>query len=408
MDLSIPNTEPRVGAGFQDRAQTAAAWPAWYLWCAALAVTSVNVGGQWDIAWHRSIGRDGLWTAPHLAIYLCGVLAGIACGSLILATTFGDAKIPESSVRIWGFRGPLGAFIASWGGLTMLASAPFDNWWHGAYGLDVKILSPPHVVLMAGGLAVQIGTLILILGEMNRAFGIRAGGEGISSAGTLHHRLEWLFLYVGGMILCSQFTGSMEYTGRPSMHSAMFYRACALAFLPVLVGVARAARTRWAATLTALVYTVFFLALLWILPRFHAEPKLGPVYHPVSTLIPAGFPLLLLAPALALDLAWPRLSRLKVWPLALMTGAIFLIALAAVQWPFGDFLNSPAADNPIFGSGYLDTKAGPTTYLARNLFFPWERSPAQVAAGLAIAALSAVVMARLGLAWGDWMRKVRR
>ncbi len=31
----------------------------------------------------------------------------------------------------------------------MITSAPFDDWWHNAYGLDVKILSPPHVV--AGG-----------------------------------------------------------------------------------------------------------------------------------------------------------------------------------------------------------------------------------------------------------------
>ena len=29
----------------------------------------------------------------------------------------------------------------------MLTSAPFDNWWHDAYGLDVKIISPPHMFL---------------------------------------------------------------------------------------------------------------------------------------------------------------------------------------------------------------------------------------------------------------------
>ena len=32
----------------------------------------------------------------------------------------------------------------------MITSAPFDNWWHEAYGLDVKILSPPHMLLAAG------------------------------------------------------------------------------------------------------------------------------------------------------------------------------------------------------------------------------------------------------------------
>src|ERR1700752_1780272 len=76
----------------------------WYLWCAALAVTSVTVGAHWDVSWHRSIGRDTFWTPAHLAIYACGILAGIACGYLILNTTF--RRVPEllaSSVSVFGF-----------------------------------------------------------------------------------------------------------------------------------------------------------------------------------------------------------------------------------------------------------------------------------------------------------------
>ena len=42
--------------------------------------------------------------------------------------------------------------------------------------LDVKIISPPHMLLAAGILAVHLGALILILGHMNRADGRRAGG----------------------------------------------------------------------------------------------------------------------------------------------------------------------------------------------------------------------------------------
>ena len=58
---------------------------------------------------------------------------------------------------MWGFYGPLGAFITAWGGVAMLVSAPFDDWWHNAYGLDVKILSPPHTVLAAGIIAIELG-----------------------------------------------------------------------------------------------------------------------------------------------------------------------------------------------------------------------------------------------------------
>src|SRR4051812_30431692 len=141
----------------------------WYLWCAVLAVTSTMVGTHWDIAWHRSIGRDTFWTPAHMAIYLGAVLAGLASGYLILSTTF--QKSSDAGVRIWGFRGPLGAFISAWGGIAMLTSAPFDDWWHNAYGLDVKVLSPPHVVLIIGIIAIDVGGLILILGAMNRAEG---------------------------------------------------------------------------------------------------------------------------------------------------------------------------------------------------------------------------------------------
>src|SRR5215467_2346844 len=156
----------------------------WYVWCAVLAVTSAMVGTHWDISWHKSIGRDTFWTPAHIAIYLCGVLAGLACAYLIFSTTFSRSSAArEASVRVWGFHGPLGAFMCAWGGLAMITSAPFDNWWHSAYGLDVRILSPPHVLLIFGLLVIRVGTLILILGEMHRA------------GGGLYRKLHRLALY---------------------------------------------------------------------------------------------------------------------------------------------------------------------------------------------------------------------
>ena len=102
-------------------------------------------------------------------IYGCGVLAGLAAAYLILTTTFRSrAPLRPASVRIWGFSAPLGAFICAWGGLAMLTSAPFDNWWHAAYGLDVNIVSQPHTLLILGIRAVGVGMLFLILAAMNR------------------------------------------------------------------------------------------------------------------------------------------------------------------------------------------------------------------------------------------------
>ena len=142
----------------------------WYIWCNVVAVACSVLGGVWDISWHESVGRDTFWTPAHLLIQLCGILAGFGCGYLILSTTFRkDSPLRANSVSVWGFRGPLGAFICTWGAVGMITSAPFDNWWHNAYGLDVKILSPPHILLALGMTGIRFGTLVLVLAEVNRA-----------------------------------------------------------------------------------------------------------------------------------------------------------------------------------------------------------------------------------------------
>ena len=51
----------------------------WTVWAGVLAVTSSSIGGSWDVAWHRSIGRDSFLTPAHIAIYACGVIAAVVC-----------------------------------------------------------------------------------------------------------------------------------------------------------------------------------------------------------------------------------------------------------------------------------------------------------------------------------------
>ena len=73
------------------------------------------------------------------------------------------------TVRFWGFSAPFGAWVCIWGAFAMLTSAPFDDWWHNTYGLDVKILSPPHVVLAAGIGAIQVGAMLMVVACQNRS-----------------------------------------------------------------------------------------------------------------------------------------------------------------------------------------------------------------------------------------------
>jgi hypothetical protein len=368
----------------------------WYLWSAAAAVTSAYIGGYWDISWHRSIGRDTFWSAPHLAIYACGVLAGLAAAYLILTTTF-DKRSPlrDVSVRIWGFYGPIGAFICAWGGIAMLASAPFDDWWHNAYGLDVKIISPPHMVLAAGFFGINFGSVMLMLAFLNRADESR------------RRALQRLFLYVGGMAVCESMLLKLEYISRAEMHNAPFYAIVVLGTLGIITALAVASRHPWACTILTGVYTLFGVAFLWILPLFPAEPKLGPVLNPVTHFIPWEFPLLLMIPALVADLVLRRTMHLRPLLQAPIIGLAFLATFFVVQWPFANFLMSPAARNWVFGTTYMDYGTPPTSLYARFLFVPPAPS-SQFWIGMLIAVAISCVTTYIGLHAGRAMLRVRR
>lgn len=368
----------------------------WYIWSAMLAVTSATVGAHWDISWHSSIGRDTFWTPAHIAIYLCGVLAGVAFGYIILATTFSKSPpLADASVHIWGFRAPLGAFIASWGGITMLTSAPFDNWWHGAYGLDVKIVSPPHILLFIGVYAVILGTLVLTAGHMNRST-----GKDTESA-------RWLFLYGGGIMLVMAMIMLMEYTERSALHTSLPYiLVCTLTPIVLAVG-SRTTGFRFASTYIAAFYTIFLIGLILILPLFSAEPKLGPVYQPVTQFIPPEFPMLLIVPALAMDLIWSRMKTWNAWKTAAVSAVVYVGALLAVEWPFASFLMSSGSRNRFFGTMYLWYSLPPTSFLARNLFLPFETT-AQFWRGMALAVMLCFLAIRWGISRGEWMRQIAR
>jgi hypothetical protein len=371
----------------------------WPVAGSVLAVTSAMIGAQWDISWHRSIGRDAFLTAPHLAIYLAGVLGGIVAASLILGTTFGPKEGRACAVRVFGFRGPLGAFVMAWGGVAMLTSAPFDNWWHNTYGLDVRIISPPHALLSLGILSIEAGALLLVLSYMNR------------SDGPTRKTLSILFVYVGAMMLVALLVFLMEHTDRTQMHLGAFYRDVCLAVPWILVGVSYASGARYAATTMAGIFTAFQLALLWILPLFPAVPKLGPVYYPVTHFVPPGFPLLIVVPALAMDLYRAK-TRVRgearsTWKEASVLGTLIFATYFVAQWGFAYFLLSSASRNWFFGTHYLGYNSKPTWNVVRNVFAASEGTiPFYV--NLLLAALLAILTSRVGLSWGAWMRRIRR
>ena len=376
----------------------AAARPGFPLHLAAVlfAATSVVVGVIWDISWHRSIGRDTFWTPAHMAIYLGGIVAGVACGWLVLRTTFAGTEAERSaSVRFWGFSGPLGAWVSIWGAIAMITSAPFDNWWHNAYGLDVKILSPPHVLLALGFTGIQVGALLMLAARQNDA----APGDPHLGA------YRWWFAYAAGLLVANLAIMWMESIGFPNhAHSAAYYKICAGAFPILLVATARTSTLRWPATTAAAVYMAVNIVMLWILPLFPATPKLAPIYNAIDHFVPPPFPILLVVPAVAIDLVLRRGPE-NDWSRAALMGIGFVLLLLAVQWYWSIYLVSPASENFLLGVQRWNYNNQLSAWQHR--FWNVRDNPLTLP-GVFTAIAIAVAGSRLGLWWGAWMARVRR
>jgi hypothetical protein len=375
----------------------------WFLYAVVFASTSVIVGVTWDISWHRTIGRDTFWTPAHLAIYLGGVVAGLTCGWLALRLTFARGEAAEAeraaTVRFWGFRAPLGAWVCIWGAFAMLTSAPFDDWWHNSYGLDVKILSPPHALLAAGIGAIQCGAMLMAVAWQNRS----PVEPGSVDAGT-PSRLGIIYLVSAGLLLVLIATLATEYLQRWDMHQSLFYQVAAGIFPLMLVSSARASVARWPATTTALVYMGLMFVMLLVLPLFRAEPLLGPIYVRIDRFMPPDFPLILVVPAVLIDLAMRRVGRGRDWTLSLILALAFVAAFLVAQWPFADFMMTPWARNRIFIADRMPYSVVPAFQARWYTLNP----PDDLAVGLSIALALAYMSARCGLWFGNWMARVQR
>ena len=102
---------------------------------AAVGAAVALAGAYWDDAWHTTSGRDSALIAPHLMIY-----GGIAVVAAVIALRR---------------QGDLGA----WAVAATLASGPIDATWHEAFGRDAVLWSPPHLLGIAG--TVALGAVVL-------------------------------------------------------------------------------------------------------------------------------------------------------------------------------------------------------------------------------------------------------
>jgi hypothetical protein len=369
--------------------------PRWLLASTGLGALVLMLGVHWDFSWHRSIGRDTFFTPPHVIIYLGALLCCLAAATAILQATFlKPAK--NCGVRVWGFEAPLGAFVVAWGGLAMLAGGVFDNWWHSVYGLDIAIQSVPHVVIgLCGLLTIFSGNLLLATSHAN---GTR----------TRPGRARALVLLSGGVLLTLGLIVNIEELFVYLMHGARFYCVVALSVPLVAFGAGGATGERFGATYVALVYSALILLLIAVLPLVPAEPRLGPILHPVNHFVPPPFPLLV-APAMALvDWAAPRFAQRGALVRSIFAGSLFFSAFVALQWPFASFLQTRAADNRLFVGNEFAFFQAEGSYPVRHLFYPTESSKAGLGLGMAIALVLAVLSTRAGVGVARWLGGLRR
>lgn len=250
-------------------------------------------GLLWDVAWHRTIGRDAFLSPPHVLMY-----AGVAVNGLVSAWAI-----------VWGRRrygAPGGLVLAGAGFLLALAGAGLDEWWHANVGKDVNLWSPPHLVGLAGTVLIAVG-LVWALAEHTRY-----DLEPRRRAPRVIMVFGFADLVHKAMVALDHYT--LDAWGR----TPDFYPFLLALLLPAILTAAVGALGPGAATATAVTFTVQHGLILLVLLAFGMRV---PTFTPVPVL-----------PALALDLtvaafAWRRASARA----AVAGGVVFALVFYAQE-----------------------------------------------------------------------------
>jgi hypothetical protein len=136
-----PGVAPRAPAGRRWLHHAA-------FWAMMLAGLLAGWGVRWDIEWHRVVGRDSFWIAPHAMMYAGVVLTFVASvGGLLYQ---------------WIRRAAVTGFLVAALGVTLsVVAAPIDDLWHRLVGPDSGVWSPPHLLALVGSTIISIGGVIV-------------------------------------------------------------------------------------------------------------------------------------------------------------------------------------------------------------------------------------------------------
>lgn len=331
------------------------------------------IGWSWDIQWHNDVGPDTFFTMPHLFLYTGSALCGITALVVVLRTTAAqrsgqpvDPAVGGRSIRVLRgrFHAPLGYLITGSAAATFLLYGLWDQWWHGLYGFDAQLNSPPHVGLLLGNVATILGAMLTFAAVRHERWG-RVG---------VYVSLAMLIAFV------PVFSDAFQQVGGP----VDIVSAC-VACLTVLTLVTATAlfRRKGAALLVAAALAAIQLPLWLITPwatRIYADVVGLPMrdFTAPQPIMPGWIPMSVVVAALLVDGAW-LLVQARHWP-ARAAVPVFAGMAAAVLAVLIPLQQAILFEVPL--PGFLEV----VVYVA----------PAFVVAG-GVGALAGVAARRLGL-----------
>lgn len=287
------------------------------------------LGFAWDIQWHVDVGPDTFFTLPHLVLYSGIAISGLVSLAVVLATTAAarlgdpDAFVGTTPVLRGAYRAPLGYLVGGFGALSFLLYGLLDQWWHGLYGFDVTLVSPPHVGLILSIFVTMAGALVAFAAE-NRRAPSRSSALLVATAAAI------LAAFLTPMLLDAM-PWRLGPFSWPGLVIAALYPAVLLAVVSVL-------RRPWAGTLVAAAFTVV-LAVSWFLVPWITVRYAGAIglflrdttgNEPVA---PGMLPSFLLLAGVAVD-GLVALARRQGWPVrsgVLLAGALAALLLIGLQ-----------------------------------------------------------------------------
>jgi hypothetical protein len=158
----LPRSAPSVahlGAG-AERVTGLPSWVAAPLAILYLGSLPIAVAGFfWDVAWHIDTGRDEfLLSPPHLALLTGVTLIGVAG---LVSTALANREDAEIGWAVRGRRIPYGAAAMLIAGGAATVGWGIDELWHAAYGLDLSMWSPPHLLMIASAAFMPLAAWLL-------------------------------------------------------------------------------------------------------------------------------------------------------------------------------------------------------------------------------------------------------